>query len=294
MTTWTFGRRPLAALAAGVIGMMGLTLGGCSGSNNALLEANRALTDRNTALTQQNESLQRLNQELQEALAARDRAIAELQALVNDLRAGRGGLESQLSSLEARLGNMKFGNMALDADTDAALRALAEAHPDLLEYDPARGLIRFKSDVTFDSGSDKVKESARATLRQFAQILNTTAAAYDIRIVGHTDAQPIRRVAAQHPTNMHLSCHRAISVRASLAGDGVAGERMEAAGRGEFDPLEANGSDGKSARNRRVEVYLTKPFRSRGAAMSPVSNEPAPAPAPAPASAPRRTEEIMK
>lgn len=286
---WTLGSRPLAALAAGVIGMMGLTLGGCAGSNNALLEANRALTDRNTALTQQNESLQRLNQELQDALAARDRAIAELQALVGDLRAGRTGLEQRLSDLDARLSGTRFGNIALDSATHAALQELANQHPDLLEYDAERGLVRFKSDVTFDSGSDKVKDGARSTLRQFAQILNSTAAMYDVRIVGHTDAQPIRNVRAQHPTNMHLSCHRAISVRSVLANDGVAGDRMEAAGRGEFDPMEANGADGKSARNRRVEVYLVKPFRSRGATMTPAAEERS-----APAAPARRTEDIMK
>lgn len=285
--------RRLGALCAGVLALAGTLLGGCSGSNNALLEANRALTDRNTSLTQQNDSLNRLNQELQAALAARDRAIAELQSLVADLRAGRSGLEGKLSDLESRLAGMRFGNVALDAETDAALRDLAAQHPDLLEYDAVRGLLRFRSDVTFDSGSDKVKESARPTLRQFAQILNAAAARYDVRIVGHTDSQPIRNARAQHPTNMHLSCHRAISVRTDLVGNGVAAERVEAAGRGEFDPLVPNTSSGNTPRNRRVEVYLVKPSRSAGTAGPDVGSTPAAAPAAAPA-APSKGEEIMK
>jgi chemotaxis protein MotB len=289
-------RRPLAACAALLVGLLGLTLGGCSGSNNALLEANRALQDRNTALTQENESLHNANQQLQAALAARDKAIAELQALVNDLRNGREDIERRLNSISDRIPS-GFGNIALDQATDQALRDLAAQHPDLLEYDAERGLIRFKADVTFDSGSDRVKDAARPTLRQFAQILNGPAAQYDVRIVGHTDAQPIRRVAAQHPTNMHLSCHRAISVRAVLGEGGVSQERMEAAGRGEFDPLVPNGRDGKQERNRRVEVYLTKPSRSgngRGG-VSPVEPAVTSTPAPAkPAPRPASGEDIMK
>ncbi len=294
--TTLIGSRPVAALAAGALAALGTLLGGCSGSNNALLEANRALTDRNTSLTQQNDSLNRLNQELQAALAARDRAIAELQSLVADLRAGRSGLEGKLSDLESRLSGMRFGNVALDAETDAALRELAAQHPDLLEYDAARGLLRFRADVTFDSGRDTVKDSAKPTLRKFAEILNAAAARYDVRIVGHTDSQPIRAAATRgHPTNMHLSCHRAISVRNELTRNGVAAERIEAAGRGEHDPLVPNTASGNTPQNRRVEVYLTRPARALGTggdvnAAAPVST---PAPAPAPTQ-PSRGEEIMK
>lgn len=294
-TSSTPRTRRLGMLCAGVLAIAGSLLGGCGGSNNALLEANRALTDRNTALTQQNDSLNRLNQELQAALAARDRAIAELQSLVADLRSGRSGLEGKLSDLEARLGGMKFGNMALDAETDAALRDLAAQYPDMLEFDSVRGLLRFRADVTFDSGSDKVKDAARPTLRQFAQILNAAAARYDVRIVGHTDSQPIRSAAQRgHPTNMHLSCHRAISVRNELTSNAVAAERVEAAGRGEFDPLVPNTSSGNTPRNRRVEVYLTRPSRAAGTAGPEVGSAPsAPAAAPAPTQ-PSKGDEIMK
>ena len=45
---------------------------------------------------------------------------------------------------------------ALDPATDQALRDLAAQYPDLVVYDPDRGMIRFTSDLTFGSGSAEV------------------------------------------------------------------------------------------------------------------------------------------
>ncbi len=264
MHTMSVARRIGVARAAVamVVGLLGLTLGGCSSSNTALLEANRALQEQNTKLVQDNESLHTLNQQLQDGLAARDRAMAEMQALLNDVRANRADLAARIDRLDANSKNTQFGNIALDAGTDAALRELASQHSDLLEYDAARGMIRFKSDVLFDSGKDALSSNARSTIKQFTQILNTTANGYDVRIVGHTDSQPIRRTAAQHPTNWHLSCHRAISVLREMVSDGFASERGEACGKGEFEPMVQNTASGNTPQNRRVEVFMTKQYRT--------------------------------
>jgi flagellar motor protein MotB len=206
-------RAARVAIAATLIGVLGLTLGGCNSSNTALGEANRALTDRVTALTQENESLKNLVQQLQSAMTARDKAISDLQLALNAARDQNAQFASQLGEIDERFKNMKFGSL-LDPSTDSALAELARQHSDLLEYDAARGLIRFKSDVTFDSGSDKVREGAKSTLAQLAGILNSAAAGYDIRVVGHTDSQRLNPATAQkHTTNLRLSADRAISVR---------------------------------------------------------------------------------
>jgi len=272
MHTLTFAGRigRVKLLAAVVVGLFGLTLGGCAGSNSALLDANRSLQDQNTKLTQDRQSLQTLNQQLQDALAARDKAIAELQAGMSEGDARRAALAAKFDELNGKLPT-SFGNIALDSATDAALRELAAQHADLLEYDAARGLIRFKSDLLFDSGKDELSSNARSTIQQFAQILNTTAAGYDVRIIGHTDTQPIRHTASKYPSNWHLSCYRSISVLRELITNGFPPDRGEAAGRGEFDPLVPNNANGNTPQNRRVEVYMTKQFRSAGMNTTPVS-----------------------
>jgi chemotaxis protein MotB len=250
------------ALTVSMIGA-GLGLGGCQGGNTALIEANRALTDRNTALTQQVESLQSLVNELQAGLSARDKALMEQTALINDLRSGKSGLEGQIGSLQSRIEGMNFGNLAvqsaLDPSTDQALKDLAARYSDILEYDSARGVLRFKSDVTFDSGSDALRGEARSTLRVLAGILNSSAAQYDVRVVGHTDSQRLSANTRQrHSTNLRLSCDRAISVRNELVGQGVTATRFEVGGQGEFNPRTPNRGNGNTPENRRVEVFLVK------------------------------------
>lgn len=270
-------------LALAGLGMAaGAALTGCNSNNSNLVEMNRALQDRNQALTAQNESLNNLNQQLQDALSARDRAMEEQARLLADLRAGKAGAEQALLDFERRFGALNFGS--LDPQTDSALRQLAAAHSDLLEYIPERGLLRFRSDFTFASGSDVVNENARGTLRQLASILNGAAANYDIRIIGHTDSQQISaNTARRHPTNVHLSAHRAISVREVLVQSAVRPERIEVAGRGEFDPVVANNPGGNTPQNRRVEIFLDRPrTRTVPAPAATPARAPAPAPAPAP------------
>ena len=69
---------------------------------------------------------------------------------------------------------------------------------------------------------------------------------------------------AKHPTNWHLSAHRAISVQKILAGAGVAESRTAVVGMGEFRPIEPNKANkGGNPRNRRVEMYIV-PAKSIG------------------------------
>jgi chemotaxis protein MotB len=156
---------------------------------------------------------------------------------------------------------MRFGD--LDPATDSALQALAAQYPELFVYDSETGMLRFKSDLTFDSGSDVVKSEARSALGQLATILNGPAAQYDIRVVGHTDAQRVRQVAGRRfKDNLELSAFRSISVRNVLVGAGVAATRVEFAGRGEFDPIVPNtAGSGNTQENRRVEMFLVRPLR---------------------------------
>ncbi|MBZ0171420.1 MAG: OmpA family protein, partial [Phycisphaerales bacterium] len=158
--------------------------------------------------------------------------------------------------LESRLDNMEFTQ--LDPVTDDALRRLAGRHSDLVRYDPDRGMLQFASDLTFDSGSDAVKQQAMSSLSALAGILKSPeASGYDTRIVGHTDSQPLSaNTRKRYPSNMHLSTYRAISVRNELIKLGVPAARMLAAGWGEYRPAVQNTQSGNTPANRRVEIYL--------------------------------------
>jgi chemotaxis protein MotB len=225
------------------------------------------------------------------------RASEELSALER-FRDSQGGdlerLRQDYLALLKRLEDLRIS--PLPESLNAALRALAERHPEILTFDEKRGLLRFNADFTFDLGDATLKSGAAALIRQLASILNSPdAAPFEIKVLGHTDNVPIGRpeTRAKHPTNVHLSAHRAISVRDALIRDGITAGRIEVAGFGEFRPLVPNGPRG-AAENRRVEVFLTPAtgdFNSPAAAIRGGGADPARAPAAAPS---RPPEEQLK
>jgi chemotaxis protein MotB len=245
------------------VGLLGVAaaalsvLGGCVGQQpyDQVMAENRSLKDQNQQLQAESQAA-RSETEIERA----QRLKAE--AALASLQDGYTGLEGRLNNITGDMnkwGETVAGIQFLDPATDRALRELADQYPDLIKYDSARGMLRFASDLTFDSGQDVVKPAARESLAALARILNSSAASqYEIHVVGHTDAQPISPTTAQrHPTNMHLSCHRAVSVRSELVNLGVAPAKVMAAGWGDQQPAFASGPKGNTPGNRRVEIFLT-------------------------------------
>ena len=78
-----------------------------------------------------------------------------------------------------------------------------------------------------------------------------------VEISGHTDDKPIRTV--QYPSNLELSLARASRIAQELiGGDPALRTRISAAGYGEQRPIASNGDPDGRARNRRVEIRLTR------------------------------------
>jgi chemotaxis protein MotB len=219
---------------------------------------------------------QRSIAEMQNDIIGYNKKISDLKAEVDRLNAliavskdGVGGLQRErdllaqrLKDLQAKLDDLLAkgpGTAIRDPETNTALRDLAAQFPDLLDFDEKLGMIRFKSDMTFDLGSTDVKPRAKDALAVLAKILNRPEIAQnEIRVVGHTDDVPIRKMAGQlSPDNWYLSTNRAHSVLAVLRTDGITEARGQAAGWGEQRPIAPNaaGKRGNEA-NRRVEIYV--------------------------------------
>lgn len=189
-----------------------------------------------------------------------------LQALADNLKAENGRLSATNRDLLAKMESMlKKGipssigvvEVKLPPELDRRLKDFAAKHPDVVEYDAARGAVRWKSDLTFALGSDAVKEDVKPAIREFASIVNSPAASgFEVTIVGHTDNVPIRASAARFPTNWHLSCYRSIAVMNIMRECGVDYTRMGCMGYGEWRPREPNPPRGGNEHNRRVEIYL--------------------------------------
>lgn len=155
------------------------------------------------------------------------------------------------------LGDVTIAGPKLPPSLDSALKRFANDYPTAVVYDPARGTVKWKSDLLFTSGSDMVKEASMEALRNFSEIIKSPIAAdFEAIVAGHTDNHPIVKSATRHPTNWHLSAHRAISVAHVLRKNGYPPERTGVIGYGEYRPVADNATEAGRSQNRRVEIYL--------------------------------------
>lgn len=260
---------------------------GCvsQGSHDDLQSINRQQTETIFTLEQRIEELQRAirdkdayirsmqdqgtaNAALRERLMQEQQNVAALRAKVAELtdaldKAGDGGGEIVIIE-------------GLPQEVSDALRDLAAANADLMEYDAARGMIRLRSDVTFGLGSADVNPKAKTALARLAAVLNGQAGSFDIQVVGHTDAVPVTSANGRrlHIDNRGLSSNRGDAVARVLIGSGVKAGRIVSGGRGATQPIVANNAKGQSQANRRVEIFLVK--ASDAPAPQPAREAPAP------------------
>ncbi|RME41060.1 MAG: hypothetical protein D6788_02035 [Planctomycetota bacterium] len=261
------GERWMKVVASGLVAAM---LVGCASLDDyrRLQAAHRSLKAEKEALQQElfdarnvNDSLRTRVQSLDQQLATKEELLRNLRSENELLAEMRQKAETALEELanRQRLGDIKLAGPALPPPLDSALKQFADQHAGLVEYDPARGTVKWKSDLLFPLGSDVVKESSRKALQEFADIVKSAAAEdFETLVVGHTDNRPIVRpeTKSKHPTNWHLSAHRAIAVAFQLAEAGYPPERIGIMGCGEYRPVADNATEDGAAKNRRVEIYL--------------------------------------
>jgi len=223
----------------------------------------------------QNQTQQRRIDELQAQLAA---ANLQLDQLTKRLAAAQqsdsievDALKQQIAALEEDIAKKKeliasmqqrllLGGAALPVELSTMLEDFAKKQPDLVTYDASRGIVKFKSDLLFEKGSDTVATSAIEAVKSLCTIMNSEQGKnFDIIVAGHTDDIPILKsdTRAKHPTNWHLSVHRAIAVLNIMESSNIDSKRLSARGFGEFRPIAENKPNkGGNAQNRRVEIYI--------------------------------------
>jgi len=191
-----------------------------------------------------------------------------------------GNMNQQLAALQAQYDelNRKYaeamnrgtGGSALPPQLTSELSTFAQQNPDLVDFDAAKGIVKFKSDVTFAVGDATVTPKAKEVIDRFATILNSQAAnGYELMVAGHTDNQRVsnpRTISAGHKDNWYLSSHRAIGVAEELMNQRVNQQRIAVVGYADQRPIASNGNAQGQEKNRRVEVLiLPTQVRSTGA-----------------------------
>ena len=123
-----------------------------------------------------------------------------------------------------------------------------------VKYERSKDRIHFSisNPMLFESGSSDVKSIADDILEQIARVLAMVP--FEVRVEGHTDDIPIHT--ARFPSNWDLSASRALSVVQKFIDNGIAPERFQAIGFGEFRPIASNDTPEGRSQNRRVEIYV--------------------------------------
>jgi chemotaxis protein MotB len=224
------------------------------------------LKNKNAIQSKQLENLESQRRTMELQLNQLQRQIADANNInsVNSatLQQQVAALEDELTKkkqlIESMQQKMLFG-VALPDELNTMLQDFAN-NSNIVTYDPSRGLVKFKSDLLFESGSDTVATEAASAIKALCDILNSDQAKdFDIIVAGHTDDMRIAKPAtlAAHRTNWHLSANRAISVMRQMANDNISETRMSIRGFGEFRPVAENAPNKKgNPANRRVEIFI--------------------------------------
>ncbi len=230
-----------------------------------------------------------LMQQLQKALSGNSREteelLARLQTYQDDLQARedalssaefalsqkRSELENTIAELEGAQQEIKKRNVRIVemekmlADKDRLMSDLRKRVMTALEGYQGKGLnvhmkdgllyVSLDERLLFKSGSWAVDPHGQAAIKELGKVLAENEEV-QITIEGHTDKVPYKGSGALKD-NWDLSVKRATSiVKILLQNENIAPERITAAGRGEFMPLDEADTPEARQKNRRTEIIL--------------------------------------
>ncbi len=235
---------------------VGLSLTGCvSQSEFKKVEAERNL------LRDQVQTVRAEAEEYRNQLGAVSEQATEKDQQITALSSEKTELQTQLDEINKQYAEaLERASNPLPAALTSELTEFAERNGDVLSFDKERGMIKFKSDVSFAPGSVELTAKATEAITKLSKILNDKGVAdYELMIAGHTDSIQVNRaetIKAGHRDNWYLSAHRAIAVGKSLQKNQVSAFRLAMVGYADQRPIASNMTDDGRAKNRRVELII--------------------------------------
>ncbi len=182
-------------------------------------------------------------------LAACRQRVAELEKMLADRDKELAGLRGNLSAEMSKLKEAQRGLIR-------ALRPQIDQNNIAVDLNNERLLINLASGYLFGSGEDQLKPAGADALKQVGAILKDFPE-YKVAVDGHTDNRPIKSsLKKRFPTNKELSEARAANAAKALTEGGLAAATTH--GFADTKPVAPNTTDAGRAKNRRVEIRVTK------------------------------------
>ena len=231
-------RTRLTTLTVAVV-MAAMSAAGCGKQEIQQLQGRvRALEDDNVKLQAQRDGAQ------QQLAAAQTRGTE---------------LSGQLDGKDLEIESAKTGRDKAVSDLEA-LKKERTAAPDAGGWKAGAigAEISIGSDVLFSSGRATLTTAGKRALSNVASGILTNHSGQNIRVYGHTDADPIRKTKNLWADNLDLSSNRAMAVTRYLISKGIKGSLIESIGMGSTRPVAGNKTAADKKKNRRVEIMITK------------------------------------
>jgi chemotaxis protein MotB len=211
-------------------------------------ETQRLLADLNAAqdkLQKKEDLLKQLSQNLDAKKTSLDELSFELEKR-----------NQKLAELEKILDGQKKIVQDLKARVSEALLGFENNGLTVTQKD-GKVYISLDEKLLFKSASWDIDANGRNALRKLAVVLEKNPG-IQITIEGHTDNVPYTPEKSQLKDNWDLSVKRATTVvRTLLEGSKIKPDRLTAAGRSEYLPIDNRNTSDARQKNRRTEIILT-------------------------------------
>ncbi|HEY5932061.1 MAG TPA: flagellar motor protein MotB [Nitrospira sp.] len=205
------------------------------------------------------ETARRQNQVLSSQVNDLNGQLAASSLLAADLAAARqrnSDLEAQLADREKEYSTEMARLKEAERGLVRALKPQIEEQHITIDLNNERLLMNLASGYLFGSGEDQLKPAGAETLKQVGAILHDFPE-YKVHVEGHTDNRPILgALKKKFPSNKELSEARAQSAVEALESGGLSG--AHAMGAAETKPVMPNTTGEGRAKNRRVEIIVTR------------------------------------
>jgi len=209
-----------------------------------------------------NENLTSCGHARREALQQIDDLIAQLEAAGTDvtrLQAERARVSNELALAEDQLAEMERkraqeqARLATFRQMLKQFQAMIDSGQIEVKIERGRMVVKMASAILFGSGSTTLKDEGKTVIGEVSSVL-AGIEGRSFQVEGHTDDQPMN--SARFPSNWELSVARATEVVRYMVENGMAPERISAAGYAEFMPVSSNDDPDGRALNRRIEIVL--------------------------------------
>jgi len=227
-----------------------------SACGNKLKESDQKISDLQIQLAAAQEQVSYLKQNNTQALKQLENlsVISSSQAeSIKKSMENMGVKDNMIFSLQSSLAQRDSLNMALVLNLKGAIGNLDDKDINI-KVDKGVVYIDISDKMLFKSGSYNITERASEILGKVAMVLKNQRD-IEFMVEGHTDNVPFKR--GDLLDNWDLSVKRATAVvRVLQEKYGLNPAKMTASGRSEYQPIDANDTEGGKAANRRTRIVI--------------------------------------